>query len=299
MPEAAGDRSTAFSLHRLVVVAAVALLAGCSSVRFGYDNADTLLFFKLDGYLDLTGAQAQLVRERLHALFAWHRATQLPGYAEFLESAGRRVDGRVTASDVYTLTLEINRRLLLVGDHAAADLAVLALTLEPRQVDRLARKLADEDAEGREKASGTSRRGLEQRVKRSVARTEEWFGSVSPRQLDFIRATLAERPDREDTWLREREQRRYDLLEVVWRIQAEHPDAETAAMWIRAYFASIAEPPDDERRARMHEYRRDNAEMIAGLVNGATAEQKAILLGKLRSYAADFNALAAARPAGS
>jgi hypothetical protein len=299
MPEAAGDRSTALALCRLLAAAVVAMVAGCSSVRLGYDNADTLLYFKLDRYVDLSGAQSQFVRERLHALFAWHRATQLPGYAEFIEAAGRRVDGRVTAADVDALNLEINRRLLSIGDQAANDLATLALTLEPPQVDRLERKLAEDETRARDEASGAGRRAMEQRIKRSLARTEEWFGSVSAGQREFIRATLAQRPDHEETWLHERAQRRSDLLKVVRRIQSERPGRDTAAQWIRDYFASIAEPPEAERRARLQELRRDNADMVAGLVNAATPEQKTVLKRKLRGYADDFTALAAARPARS
>jgi len=299
MPSRAGDRNTAVSIRRVLAVAMVAVVAGCSSVRFGYDNADTLLFYKLDNYVDLNSAQAQLVRDRVRVLLAWHRSTQLPGYAEFLEAAGRRVDGRVAAADVLALNLEINRRLLAIGDRAASDLAALALMLEPWQVDQLARKLAEDDARARHEASASGRRGMEQRVKRSVARAEEWFGSVTPKQRDFIREALAERPDREDMWLHEREQRRSDLLRVVQRIQAERPSVDAAAQWIRDYFATLAEPLDAERRARMNEYRRDNAEMIAGLVNAASNEQKSALLRKLQGYADDFAALSSARPARS
>jgi hypothetical protein len=299
MPTAAGDRSTAVLVRRFVALVVAALVAGCSSVRFGYDNADTLLFYKLDSYVDLTSAQAQLVRERVHALFAWHRSTQLPGYADFLQAAGHRIDGRITGADVYALNLEINRRLMATGERAAPDLAALALTLEPRQIDRLAHKLAEDDAKARHEASASGRRGTEQRVKHSVAHAEEWFGSVSPRQREFIRETLAERPDREETWIVEREQRRSDLLKVVRRIQAEHPPVETATAWVREYFGSLAEPPQPERRARMTEYRHENAEMIAGLVNAATPEQKIVLLRKLHGYADDFAALSSVRPARS
>ncbi len=301
MPDGAGDRSTASYVRlfqRTVAFALVSLVASCSSVRFGYDNADTLIFYKLDDYVDLTSAQARFVRDRMHALLAWHRSTQLAGYAEFIESAGHRVESRVTAADIYALNVEINRRLLATGDHAAPDIAALALMLESRQIDRLARKLAEDNARNRHEASASGRQGMEQRVKRSVARAEEWFGSVSPRQNEFIRARLADRGEREETWLVEREQRRSDLLKLVRRIHAEQPSVDVATSWVREYFASIAEPADAERRARMQDYRRDSAEMVAGLLNAATAEQKTVLVHKLRGFADDFAALAS-RPARS
>lgn len=298
----AGDPSTAFLRRCLRMAAVLALFAsfigGCSSVRFGYDNADTLLVYRLDSYVDLTSAQSRLVRDKVHGLFAWHRATQLPAYADFIDAAGRRLDDRVTPAEIYALNLEINRRLLAIGEHAAPDLAALALTLEPRQIDRLERKLAEDDAKSRQEAAGAGRRGMDQRVKRAVGHAEDWFGSVNAQQREFIRETLATRADRDEAWVAERAQRRNDLLRVARRIQAERPAPDVAAQWIRDYFASIAEPPEGERRMRMQGYRRESADLIAGLVNAATPDQKAALRRKLHGYADDFVALAGTRGAG-
>src|SRR5262245_48641745 len=97
MPSRAKDRNTGLKPRFLIALAAVALVAGCSSVRLGYNNADTLLVHAFDSYLDLSGPQQQMVRESTRKLVAWHRSTQLHGYADLIESAGKRVEGRVTA----------------------------------------------------------------------------------------------------------------------------------------------------------------------------------------------------------
>ena len=59
------------------------------------------------------------------------------------------------------------------------------------------------------------------------------------------------------------------------------------------YFAFLTDPQDPQRRARMNEYRRGNAELIAALVNVASTQQKAVLIKKLQGYSEDFAALAA------
>jgi hypothetical protein len=288
----AKDRSTGVKLRRVFAAALVVLAAGCSSVRIGYNNADTFLLYTLDNYLDLSGQQQQLVRDRLRTLLAWHRATQLRGSTDVSDGASKRLESRVSGEEIYALNLEMNRRLVLIGDQAAPDLAALALTLRQTQLDRFARKLAEDDAKVRREAA---RKGsLEQRLKRSVERTEEWFGSVSPRQLELIRNELATRPDSEDWWLHEREQRRADLLKVLQRIHTEQPTEHEAARWLREYFARIAEPQEPERRTRMTEFRHGNAELIAALINASSAEQKAVLVKKLHGYAEDFATLAAA-----
>jgi hypothetical protein len=264
-------------------------------VRIGYNNADTLLLYTLDNYLDLTGAQQQLVRDRLRVLLAWHRETQLRGYAELIEAARERVEERVGADEVFAFNLEMNRRLVRVGEQAAPDLAALALTLQPAQLDRFAKKLAEDNAKSRrESAIAGGKRSFEQREQKSLERAREWFGSVSPEQHELIHRTLVARPEGEDWWVHESEQRRNDLLVVLQRIQAQRPPAGEAAEWLREYFARLAEPQDPDRRTHMTEYRRGNAELIAGLINAATPEQKSVLLKKLNGYADDFAALAAA-----
>ena len=58
------------------------LLSGCSAVRLGYDNGPSLALWWLDGYLDLDRSQEARAKPLLEAWFAWHRATQLPDYAQ-------------------------------------------------------------------------------------------------------------------------------------------------------------------------------------------------------------------------
>ena len=291
MPSRAENRITGFNLRRVLALALIALAAGCSSVRMGYNNADTLLVYTFDNYLDLNRAQQQLVRDRVRGLLAWHRSTQLHEYADLIESAGQRLEKRVSADDIFALNLEMNRRLILVGEQAAPDLAALALTLQPAQIDHFAKKLAEDDAKARREA-GTGRRGAEKRLRRGIERAEEWFGSVSPAQHDLIRNTLAQRPDSEDWWVQEREQRRSDLFKVLARIQSQQPAQEEATRWVREYFAHLTQPQQPERLARIVEYRRGNADLIAALINTASPEQKAMLLKKLHGYAEDFTALA-------
>lgn len=288
----ARNRSTGITLRALVVLLSAALFGACSAVRLGYDNADTLLLYKLDGYFDLDLQQQQLARDRVRALLAWHRRTQLRGYSELIEAAGRSIETGIAPDDVLALNLEMNRRLITIGEQAAGDLAALALTLQPEQVEHFAAKLADDDEQARHELAPAGKRPEEARIKRAVARADEWFGSVSPQQVQLIRAAIAARPNSDAWWARERERRRGDLLELLRRVRAEHPPADEAARWLRQYFARLPDPLDAQRRARLMQVRRDNAELIAALVNAATPEQKATLLGKLRGYAEDFTTLA-------
>lgn len=300
----AGNRSTGFALHRLaalgrharafVAASAAFLLAACSSIQLGYNNADTLLLYSLDGYFDLDDAQEELARARTRALLDWHRATQLRGYAELIEGAQAKLAGPVSAADVLAFQNDLYARLAVLGERAAPDLAALALTLAPAQLERFTGKLAQDTSKARrELVRFAGRESLDDRVKRYAERAESWFGRLDARQRELIRDALAARPGNQQFWMDERERRQQDLLAVLARIQRERPDEATAAQWLREYFARLAMPAERERAERVVAFRQANAELIAQLVNSASAEQRATLLRKLRRYAEDFTVLAA------
>jgi hypothetical protein len=280
--------------RRFVLVSAAVLLAACSQLKLGYNNADTLLAYSLDSYLKLDDEQQKLAREKITALHRWHRSTQLTAYVQLLNDAQAKVAGPVTAADVLQFNADVNRALAAIGEQVAPDLAQLALTLKPAQIDRLAERLANDTSKARrELVRFAGPESLEQRVDRYVDSAEDWFGRLTPQQREMIRAELSRRPDGQETWIAERERRQREAVAVFARIRAEQPPLDTATAWIREYFAQMAEPRDPERRARVEQVRQDNATLVAQLINSATPAQRASIQKKLRSYAADLGTLAA------
>jgi hypothetical protein len=288
-------RAVRWPTFSLVIVFAL-LLGACSAMRIGYNNADSLIVFSLDDYLDLSSEQSDLARERAGALMNWHRSTQLRDYAQVIDAARARIEGPVTASEVLTFNEALNNRLAAVGDQAAPDLAQLALTLSQAQLDRLTRKLTSDTSKARrELVKFAGKETIDDRVKRYAERVEDWFGSVSPAQREVLRSALLQRPAAAEWWIDERERRQRELIRVLRRIQSEQPSTAVATTWLRGYFAELRSSSDAQRRAKMEEFRRTNAELIATLINSASPAQRAHLSAKLGGYAEDFSALAEAR----
>jgi hypothetical protein len=270
------------------------LLVSCSSIKLGYNNADTLLVYSLDSYFDLDDAQEKLVKERVRELMAWHRSTQLVAYARFLEDTERKVgNGRVSADEVLAFQQALNEKMMKIGEQAAPELARLALTLTPAQVNHFADKLAKDNSKARrEFLKIAGKETLDDRVKAYAERTETWFGSLSKEQLEMVRTALAAQPASQQWWMEERERRQKDLVVVLRRIVEEKPAELIAASWLREYFAQLALPGDEARRLRVLENRRNGAVLTAQLINSATPQQKATLAKKLRGYSQDFSTLA-------
>jgi hypothetical protein len=272
-------------------------LAACSTLRIGYDNADTLLVYTFDNYLDLDTTQAEFLRHRIRAVLAWHRATQLPEYAGQLAAMQARIAaGRISDAEVLGYIDALDARLAAIGAQGAPDLAQLGATLQPAQIEQLRDKLAQDADKARRRIERYGRRGgLDERVAQYVDRAEPWFGALSKEQRARIRSALAARPGAPQLWADEVEQRGRDLLLLLERIRTDKPDPASAAAWMRQYVVELSEPADPRRRARLEENRRDNAALIAQLINSASPKQTAALLRHLAKYADDFSALAAER----
>jgi hypothetical protein len=269
-------------------------VVACTAVKVGYNNAETLITHGLDSYFDLDDEQAEKVRKRVRELQRWHRHTQLATYSELIQRAQARVGGKVTTADVLGFQREINGLMATVGERAAPDIAYLSAQLNPEQIDRFATKLAENTRKARRemvRAEGSDG----QRVKKAIERAEEWLGPLNREQVELVRASVAARPDAGQWWMAERERRQRDAVTLLRRILAERPDEATATRWWRAYFGELAEPRDPERRARVLQYREQNAALIAELINSATPVQRTTVAKKLRGYADDFTTLATER----
>ena len=278
---------------RLLALGLFALLfAACSTVKLGYNNADTLLLHSLDRYVSLTDEQEHMVRRRVESLMAWHRATQLADYAAFVQRARTRLDGSVTPAEVLEFNEGLNARVAALGERAAPDAAALALTLTPPQIDQVERKLVDDNIKARKQSAQEVAQAIDARAKKYAERFEFWLGKLNPQQVQLVRASLAGRPVDSLYWIEARERRTKDLVAMLRRIQAERPAQDVAANWFRAYFRELARPSNADQRARAEAFRRDNALLIAQLVNSASIEQRVHLDRKLSGFAAEFVQLA-------
>jgi hypothetical protein len=280
------------SLRRFALALFAVLIAACSTFKVGYNNADLFLVHALDRYVSLTSEQEKLVRQRMASVMEWHRATQLRDYSAFIHRARAELDGNVSPAEVIEFSEGVSARLLALGERIAPDFAALALTLSRGQIDQLERKLSDDDAKARRETAEEMKKAVDARARKYAERAEFWLGKLNPQQLEIVRASLAGRPADSMYWIDARERRNKALVALLRRIQAERPPTEAAAGWIRAYFAELAQPSDAKLRARAEAFRRDNARLIAQLVNSATPEQQAHLDQRLDTFAAEFGHLA-------
>lgn len=278
-----------------VLFVLVSLLAGCSLVRFGYNNGETLTYWWLNGYVDFDSDQQPWVKKQIDQLFVWHRKTQLRDYSQLLARAQNQLSHPVTPADTQAFYDELKKRAWVLVEQALPSLADLALSLNPQQIAHIEQKFAANNDEYRkDHLHRDIDRRQESRYKKIMQQAEYWFGDFSDDQEALIRKTSDARPLNNEIWMQERLRRQREMLAMLKKIQAEKPSREATIVMLRQYAQSVFEPgPHVEHQSFIDASREAGTNLAAVIINNTTPEQKAHAMKRLQKWIDTFHTLAA------
>lgn len=196
----------------LAALSGLLLIAGCSMIRLGYGQADTLAAWMADEYFDIDSRQKDEFLSRFERLYEWHRYEQLPEYAIFLGTAKNRLQSGLRREDVIWFIEGLKTRYRLIASRGAGDAAEILATLTPAQLNVLQRQWAKVNLKFiREyQLEETPQEQQRAQAKRMLSRSEDWAGSLSHEQEQKIIALcdklpLTDRLRHEDRLRRQRE----------------------------------------------------------------------------------------------
>jgi hypothetical protein len=286
-------RNVVERLRIIVVLLLVAgVLAGCSAVRFGYNQGPELLFWWLDGYADFDDAQARQVRERLHDWFAWHRRTQLPDYAALMSRAQADVLADTTPDRACRWFAELRQRGEVAAERALPHAAEVISTLKPAQIQHIERRYDRVNEEFRsDYLDKDPARRIERSVNRTVERLEFLYGSLDERQRSLVARLVTGSPFDAEAWYAERLQRQQEALQLMRRLAGTGVDPDTALATMRAYGERMARSPREGYRRYQERLQSYNCAFAATLHNATTPAQRQAAANRLKGWEADFRAL--------
>lgn len=278
-----------------IVLAFALLLAACSSLRLAYNNADTLLYWWLDAYVDFDGAQKAEVKHDIDAFFRWHRKTQLQDYVHLLQKAQRQLHGNVTQADLMADYVDIRNRTEALLLRSAPDIAEMALSLKPEQLESMEKKFNKNNADFRKKnMKGDAEDQKKFRFKKSMEQFELWFGNFSDEQEDIIRRASDARPLDNALWLDERIRRQLKIMTLARKIMTERPSKEVATQWVEDLIRSGFDRFGfSQRKAFFDSYTQSTVELVHTVVRIATPKQKEHAHKRMEGWIKDLNTLAA------
>ncbi len=280
-------------LFRSVPLALFVLVAtACSAVGVGYNVLPGLGVFTLDRYFNFDDTQRDMVRFGLNDLQSWHRRQELPEYKRILQSIKTRNQKPLTVADMDWFRSELGKRFDAVAERSLPQMAELALTAKPAQLNKMRQRLATQNKESREKylQPDINKRNTE-RLKRSVDRFEDYVGKLSEEQKKLINDSLQQVPSTDETWFEERLARQKTLNTLLEGIMRDQPSKEVATKSIRDYLAKIAEPADPKNAGYYERALKMNDEILIKLMASLDNKQRLTLDKKIDGYIADLDGL--------
>lgn len=281
-------------LRIITATLALAALAGCSTVRLGYWQAPNLLYWWIDGHADLDEAQSARVRQDIDRFMAWHRAEELPRYAELLRRWQAMAPHDLTADAVCRQYGELHQIWERLAGQGSPALAALALQLDAAQLAHLERhQRKKQESFAKDFIQGTPEQRLRRRMDRTLGRYKDLYGNLTPAQQTLVKEGLASSPFDPEAALQERQQRDDGLRRLIGQWQAMPSDdarlaraTTEAADWLRPLL-----PSNRDTAAPMAQVLRHGCAQYAALHNSTSPQQRAHAVQALQAYEADVRAL--------
>jgi hypothetical protein len=270
------------------------LLGACSTTRLAYNQAHTLLYWWLDGYMDFSAEQSTQARQDIDAFLAWHRSTELPTYARQLQQWQALAEQDISPAQACAQFELVRAAVQRASERGLEPLTRLAQQLSRPQVAHLQRHHDKGNAAFEKKfLRGSPEARLKRRVEQSISRSEMLYGRLSPAQREQVRNGLQQSPWDPQKALHERLRRQSELLQTIQTLQ-NSPD-DTALDTSRNHLNRILQTPTAGYNANSQALVQHGCAQFAALHNSTSAEQRANAVRVLKGYEDDLRALAAQR----
>lgn len=198
------------------LILSLSLLMGCNMVKLAYTNADYFLLSYVDGYLDLTSAQKDYLRDRLTRRLEEHRREELLQAVEFLRFVKRSAVDGLSPREIDALSSSAKRLYDTTVTNTIPVFTSVLTKLSNQQIKYLKQELKERNKEFRSKYLQEDHdERLEARLERTLKRIKKWIGSVSNDQRKMIVDIMRIWPDMAPDWYEYRLARQRGLLELL------------------------------------------------------------------------------------
>jgi uncharacterized membrane-anchored protein YhcB (DUF1043 family) len=278
-------RRSSAPLLALILLAVMAGLGGCSSMRLAYNTSDFFIERYADDYLHLDSEQMERWSPTLDAALAQHRQDELPYLAAFFDSAQNDARKGFTQADMACLLDQfevIYRRHFTL---AAATAAPLLAELDRAQINAMERTFREEAREDAEDAARPLSARVNKRVKRYRKSMQWWIGDLTDPQRQVVRDVVGKMPET-GPWYRYRDQKRRELI----RLLRDGASAQRIERFLIDWVVDYKDMPAPLDRARQ-DLRQGIADLFVGLDKTLSDAQRRKLIDRLTGLRQDFMSL--------
>ena len=194
----------------------VLLITACSTVRFAYNQGDTLIRWWVDDHIGLTAEQEFLTRELLEQQFWWHRTEQLADVSKTLEQLRLQLNRPLSTQEVSQFSDDLKKYIYAIAKKATPDAAKIFVTLQNNQIEKMQKRMQKGNEKfAKEWLAPNIEKQNKVRADKVIDRVEWLFGSINKEQEEKIRQHIKNNPLDMNMVYQERLRRQNDLIKIV------------------------------------------------------------------------------------
>lgn len=270
----------------------VLLFTACSTVRFAYNQGDTLIRWWIDDHIGLTAEQEVLTRELLEQQFWWHRTEQLVDVSKTLEQLRLQLNRPLSTQEVSQFSDDLKKYIYAIAKKATPDAAKIFVTLQNNQIEKMQKRMQ----KGNEKFTKEwlppdLEKQNKVRADKVINRVEWLFGSVNQEQEEKIRQHIKNNPLDMNMVYQERLRRQNDLIKIVRTIQQNKLNQQQAEELLMVYMKNFEYGTSKEQQDFGKKRAAIGVELSSFITHTMNDDQRKYASGRVETWASDVQEL--------
>ncbi|WNO09542.1 DUF6279 family lipoprotein [Teredinibacter sp. KSP-S5-2] len=267
------------------------LLTSCKT-KIAYSFLDFIIHWQIDNYVTLDAKQKEKAKGIVDDFHQWHRATQLPRYANYVEGLKVRLTKEaVTGQSIHWETDQIQDLLDTSAHRLIPEAAAIMTTFSDQQVAEVIAEMAKEREKYAKKHVNVSLdKVYKERIKELEKNTQRLFGSFTKEQKQWVNEWVTQLKPYEELTLKQQETWAQNL-KAAFDDRANQEKMENTLLELLFYRTDYW---DQELQDRLDYNQVLTYDLMAKILNNLTPKQKHKMDKELDQYVSDFNELARA-----
>ena len=277
----------------LLIALLSCLIASCSLVKTGYNNAPTLVIWWLDDYFSFTQAQNLALKPSLQNLHNWHRQAQLPNYLTQLQNIQNSVaNEQISATEVCEKLDLIRASIHTLQVESIPIMIEMAPLLSDKQMQRFEQKLAERAEKWKKEWwQDSKQKQLDARLEKTEDFAEKMYGGLSDAQLTLLKQRLELANINPAISHKEILRRNDDAFKILTALQNQALTTDEKTQLIKAGFDRLQNSPNQDYQSYADKMTNHTCETMANLHASTSAQQKLHAKNWLQDYIGQITSL--------
>jgi hypothetical protein len=270
----------------------VLLITACSTVRFAYNQGDTLIRWWIDDHIGLTAEQEVLTRELLEQQFWWHRTEQLAEVSKTLEQLRRQLHRPLSTQEVSQFSDDLKKFMYAIAKKSTPDAAKIFVTLQNNQIEKMQKRMQKGNEKfAKEWLPPSVEKQNKVRADKVIDRVEWLFGTINKEQEEKIRQHIKNNPLDMNMVYQERLRRQNDLIKIVKTIHQNKLNQQQAEELLTIYMKNFEYGTTKEQQDFGKKRAAIGIQLSSFITHTMNDEQRKYASGRVETWALDVQEL--------